>query len=212
MRAVPGLPRVVLRHRVDPYRRRGLYLGMRLANVTGRLSAFVDGQLIDIERESQGRFGADPQVAYERWDDLVVWGRSMGAHGGSSMARHAGLEAPVPRPRQLFAVGLNYRDHAEEVGMPLTARPTTFTKCQSCLTGPDSVVELASDTTDWEAELVVVIARHAYRVPLAEAAGYVAGYTIGQDLSERTRQMEGSRRSSAWENPTPDTAQPVRGW
>jgi 2-keto-4-pentenoate hydratase/2-oxohepta-3-ene-1,7-dioic acid hydratase in catechol pathway len=165
---------------------------MRLANVKGRLTTFADGQLVDVERESQGRFGADPQAVYERWDDLVIWGRSIGAVGGSACGALSGLGPPVPAPRQLFAVGLNYRDHAEEVGMPLTARPTTFTKFQSCLTGPDSVVELASETTDWEVELVVVIARHAYRVPLAEAAGYVAGYTIGQDLSERTRQMEGA--------------------
>ncbi|HEY1973150.1 MAG TPA: fumarylacetoacetate hydrolase family protein, partial [Pseudonocardia sp.] len=125
------------------------------------------------------------------WDDLLNWGWSVGAHGVGDVDP-ADLGPPVPSPRQLFAVGLNYLDHAEEVGMPLTATPTTFTKFQSCLVGPDAVVELASETTDWEIELVVVVSRRAHRVPRAEAGQYVAGYTIGQDLSERTLQMVGS--------------------
>lgn len=164
---------------------------MRLMNLRGRLHTFVDGRLTDIADATGGRIGPDPQSAYQRWDELLNWGRSAGAHGAGEVDT-AELGPPVPAPSQLFAVGLNYRDHAEEVGMPLTATPTTFTKFQSCLTGPDAAVELASETTDFELELVVVVARRAFRVPRAEVGQYVAGYTIGQDLSERTLQMVGS--------------------
>ena len=161
---------------------------MRLANVNGRLSTFVGGQLVDVDTATGGRIAADPQAVYEKWDDLIAWGRTVGAHGDGRVETRD-LGPPVPAPRQLFAVGLNYRDHADEVGMPLTATPTVFTKFQTSLTGPDAVVALASDTTDWEIELVVVIARYAYRISPSEARRHVAGYTIGQDLSERTLQM-----------------------
>src|ERR1700733_8121835 len=164
---------------------------MRLANVNGRLSTFIDRQLVDVNHATEGRIAADPQAVYSHWDDLIAWGQAVGADGGGP-THTADLRAPVPTPSQVFAVGLNYRDHAEEVGMPLTPTPTVFTKFQTCLTGPGGVVELSSDTTDWEIELVVVVARHAYHVSRAEARRCVAGYTIGQDLSERTLQMTGS--------------------
>ena len=164
---------------------------MRLCNLNGRLTTFVDGRPVDVERASGGRLGADPQAAYQRWEELVAWGLETGARGGGDTGAGE-LGPPVPSPRQLFAVGLSYRDHAEEVGMPLTGTPTTFTKFQSCLTGPDAVVELFSDTVDWEVELVVVLAHEAYQVAASGATSHVAGYTIGQDLSERTRQMAGS--------------------
>src|ERR1700722_12434349 len=139
---------------------------MRLANVDGRLSTFVGGQPVDVNNATRGRLGAEPQAANEKWDGLIAWGRTVGAHGGGQIETSQ-LGPPVPAPRQLFAVGLNYRDHAEEVGMPLTSTPTVFTKFQTCLTGPGGVVELSSDTTDWEIELVVVVARHAYHVSRA---------------------------------------------
>jgi len=164
---------------------------MRLANINGRLCTFIGGRLVDVHQATGGRIRPDPQAVYEKWDELVDWGRTAGAHGGGRIDSGR-LGPPVPAPRQLFAVGLNFRDHAEEVGMPLTATPTVFTKFQSSLTGPDALVELASDTTDWEIELVVVVARHAYRVARSDARRYIAGYTIGQDLSERTLQMTGS--------------------
>ncbi len=163
---------------------------MRLASVAGRLTTFVDGAAVDVEKSSGGRLSPDPQAAYDDWDDLVAWGASVGAVGGPTDLR--GVDAPVPRPRQVFGVGMNYSDHVAELGGDRPPVPAIFTKFPSCLTGPDAEVQLASDTTDWEVELVVVISRRAHRVPRSEASGYIAGYTIGQDISERTLQMTGS--------------------
>ena len=95
------------------------------------------------------------------------------------------LQAPVPRPRQVFAIGMNYAAHAAEAGVEAPTFPPTFTKFPTCLTGPDATVELPSEFVDWEVELVVVIGRLAYEVAVGEGWRHVAGLTVGQDLSER---------------------------
>jgi 2-keto-4-pentenoate hydratase/2-oxohepta-3-ene-1,7-dioic acid hydratase in catechol pathway len=87
---------------------------------------------------------------------------------------------------------MNYRDHVAEMGVDRPPVPAIFTKFPACLTGPDAAVALPSATTDWEVELVAVISRRAYRVPRSDASRYIAGYTIGQDISERTLQTTGS--------------------
>lgn len=163
---------------------------MRLANVKGRLTTFAEGRVVDVEHESDGLFGADPQAVYDQWDAFTEWASSIGAAGGGPV-EPAQLGAPVPRPSQVFAIGLNYRDHAAEAGLDLPAFPHTFTKFPSCIVGPDTAVEVVGDTSDWEIELVVVIGRAAHRIDPAEAWNHIAGVTIGQDLSERTRQLAG---------------------
>ncbi|MEC3974468.1 fumarylacetoacetate hydrolase family protein [Amycolatopsis sp. H20-H5] len=100
------------------------------------------------------------------------------------------LGAPAPRPRQVFAIGLNYREHAAESGMDLPTSPVVFTKFPSSITGPASVVSLPAGSVDFETELVVVLGRDAYRVPTAAAWDHVAGLTVGQDLSERQLQLK----------------------
>jgi 2-keto-4-pentenoate hydratase/2-oxohepta-3-ene-1,7-dioic acid hydratase in catechol pathway len=97
-----------------------------------------------------------------------------------------------PRPRQIFAVGLNYVDHAAESGLSLPEQPMIFTKFASCLAGPYGDIVLPSATVDWEIELVVVIGRAAAGVREANAWDHVAGLTVGQDLSDREVQMRGA--------------------
>nr|WP_241732460.1 fumarylacetoacetate hydrolase family protein [Galbitalea soli] len=133
---------------------------------------------------------------FEEWDAVVEW-----AAGARSAVDPADLDpldperlgAPVPRPRQVFAIGVNYTEHAAEAGYPSDSVPVTFTKFPSCIVGPDHVVELPSESVDWEIELVVAIARTAHRVSAADAWSHVAGVTIGQDLSERVIQMVGTK-------------------
>ena len=98
----------------------------------------------------------------------------------------------MPRPRQVFAIGLNYAEHAAEAGYPPDSMPVTFTKFPSSIVGPDAVVELPEGHVDWEVELVVVIGREAHKVDRESAWDHVAGLTIGQDLSERITQLQGS--------------------
>jgi 2-keto-4-pentenoate hydratase/2-oxohepta-3-ene-1,7-dioic acid hydratase in catechol pathway len=94
-------------------------------------------------------------------------------------------------PRQVFAIGLNYRDHAAESGLPAPDVPVVFTKYPTSITGPSAAVALPSDFVDWEAELVAVIGARAEHVKAADAWSHVAGLTVGQDLSERKVQLAG---------------------
>jgi 2,4-didehydro-3-deoxy-L-rhamnonate hydrolase len=161
-----------------------------LANVEQRLTTFVDGQAVDVENQSGGRFEADPAAIYARWDEFRKWAEEIGANGPGQVAPSQ-LDAPSPRPPQVFGIGLNYRDHAAEADLALPDFPATFTKFPTCIVGPRTPVELAGPTSDWEVELVVVIGRQATEVRAANAWDYVAGLTIGQDLSERTLQLAG---------------------
>ncbi|MFS0734475.1 fumarylacetoacetate hydrolase family protein [Microbacterium jepli] len=129
---------------------------------------------------------------FSRWEEFVAWAATV--TGPTESFDESDLRAPVPNPGQVFAVGLNYRDHADESGM---AHPTTwppvFTKFPTSIVGPFAEVELPENGhTDWEVELVVVIATHAHHVALEDAWSHVAGVTVGQDLSERILQMASS--------------------
>jgi 2-keto-4-pentenoate hydratase/2-oxohepta-3-ene-1,7-dioic acid hydratase in catechol pathway len=90
-------------------------------------------------------------------------------------------------PRSIICVGLNYRDHAEEGGMPIPERPVLFAKLLNSVIGPDESIVLPLDSTevDYEAELAVVIGRRCRRVSAEEALDYVAGYTCLNDVSAR---------------------------
>ncbi len=169
---------------------------MRLANLAGRLTLVLDDGLgADVERLSAGAFGADPQAAFERWDTLLAWGAELDLAAVDGEAFDpAELGPPVPRPRQVFAIGLNYREHARETGAAIPDRPVVFTKFASCLTGPVTEVVVAGPSIDWEAELVVVIGREASRVAESEAWDHVAGVTVGNDISDRDRQTNDPAR------------------
>ena len=106
---------------------------------------------------------------------------------------HLRVGAPVARPGKVVCVGLNYRDHAEETGAEVPARPVIFMKDPSTVVGPyDQVlIPRGSVKTDWEVELAVVIGREArYLVDPADAARHIAGYAISNDVSEREFQLE----------------------
>ena len=106
-------------------------------------------------------------------------------------AREIQLLAPIPRPGKILAVGLNYRDHAEETNLPLPERPVLFPKYSSCVVGPGASVLMpkVSEEVDYEVELGVVIGKMAKRVPEAEAMEYVAGYTLVNDVTARDLQL-----------------------
>ncbi|WP_040786770.1 fumarylacetoacetate hydrolase family protein [Nocardia pneumoniae] len=167
---------------------------MRIANLSGRLVLVgADGvTAVDIGRASDGRFGPDPQSVYDVWPEFTAWAAVADLPAGTPFTVDD-LRAPVPAPRQVLAIGLNYREHAKESGFEPPDSPSVmFTKWTSCLTGPVTVVDLpVGGHTDWEVELVVVLGKRAYRVSEADAWDHVAGLTAGQDLSERITQMSG---------------------
>jgi acylpyruvate hydrolase len=113
----------------------------------------------------------------------------------------------VGAPRKAICIGLNYRRHAEESGAPIPSHPMLFAKWATSLTGPYDDVELPPESAfvDWEAELAFVIGRRCRRVPAAEAAGAVAGYTAANDVSMRDFQTHTSQfiAGKAWDRATP---------
>ena len=162
---------------------------MRIANIDGRLAMAAGQGWVDVEKASSGQFSSDPQAIYTDWDAFVAWANS---DVDTSAATIEGrLDTPVPAPRQIVAIGLNYREHAEESKLAIPEHPVVFTKFQSSLTGPDSTVALPSDGVDWEVELVVVIGKEAHGVAAENGWEYVAGLTVGQDLSWRAVQTRG---------------------
>ncbi|HEY1832630.1 MAG TPA: fumarylacetoacetate hydrolase family protein [Acidimicrobiales bacterium] len=160
---------------------------MKLANHHGRAVLVLDGAITDVHDASGGRFGPDPMSVLQDWAAFVESAPSMPA--GTAALVETELLSPVPAPRQVFAIGLNYQSHAEESGMALPSVPATFTKFPASLSGPFDDIEIVGDTTDWEVELVVVIGSGADRVEEADAWSHVAGLTVGQDISDRTLQF-----------------------
>jgi 2-keto-4-pentenoate hydratase/2-oxohepta-3-ene-1,7-dioic acid hydratase in catechol pathway len=163
---------------------------MRILNLAGRLSLAVDGGAVDVETASDGRFTADVQAVYARWDEFRAWAKDFRGAPDRVVSESA-LGPPVPRPAQVFAIGLNYRDHAAEAGLDLPETPMVFTKFPASITGPYDDIVLPSNAVDFEVELVAVIGRRARNVDVADAWSYVAGLTAGQDLSERAVQLSG---------------------
>ncbi len=167
---------------------------MRIANLSHRLVLVSDDRTLDVETASGGRFSADPAAIFERWEEFRAWGAGVDVAGHAEAVAFdpTQLEAPSPRPRQVVGVGLNYADHAAEAGLPLPESPVVFTKFASSVAGPDTDVHLPGETVDWEAELVIVIGAGGRDIPRSEAAARIAGFTVGQDLSERTVQWQGT--------------------
>ncbi|MFD6287068.1 fumarylacetoacetate hydrolase family protein [Streptomyces sp. NPDC060205] len=164
---------------------------MRFATLSGRLHQVIaPGRVLDLNAASDGKLPADPQLAYERWDEVLAFAagaRPDGAHEASEET----YGNPAPQPRQVFAIGLNYADHAAESDFAVPEHPPVFTKFVSSLAGPFGEIVMPEGHVDWEVELVVVIGRHAHRVSAEEAWSYVAGVSVGQDISERVLQSAG---------------------
>ncbi|MCV7174210.1 fumarylacetoacetate hydrolase family protein [Mycolicibacterium sphagni] len=167
---------------------------MRIAQHAGRLTLLVEGGGIDVEQATGGRFGGsrgdatlDALERFEEFRDAVA-----GLTTPTLAIDPSSLGAPVALPRQVFAVALNYRDHATESGIPeegLPTAPAIFTKFPTSTTGPAATVELPSNTVDYEVEMVIVIGRRAERLTEDVAWRHVAGLMVGQDLSERRVQL-----------------------
>lgn len=122
------------------------------------------------------------------------------------------LGPPVAGVGKLIGIGLNYTDHAAELGMPLPEEPIVFMKATSSICGAndDVVLPPGATQTDWEVELGVVIGRPAKDIAEAEALAHVAGYTIVNDVSERGWQFD---RGGQWvKGKSADTFAPTGPW
>lgn len=122
------------------------------------------------------------------------------------------LGAPVATPGKIVCIGLNYRLHAAESGLPPPEDPIIFMKSPTALNGPDDDILLprGSTNTDWEVELAVVIGKGGKYISQKDALSHVAGYCTANDVSEREYQL---KRGTQWtKGKSADTFAPLGPW
>jgi 2-keto-4-pentenoate hydratase/2-oxohepta-3-ene-1,7-dioic acid hydratase in catechol pathway len=148
-----------------------------------------DGRRIDISA-----FAHDYDEAFFAADgvnDLRAW---LSEHSGAApeVADDVRLGPPIRRPSKIVCIGSNFRDHVAETGAEIPREPVIFFKATTSLAGPnDSVVIPRGGTKlDWEVELAVVIGRTARYITREQATGFIAGYALHNDYSERAFQLE----------------------
>ncbi|MGA9672197.1 MAG: fumarylacetoacetate hydrolase family protein [Terracidiphilus sp.] len=114
------------------------------------------------------------------------------------------LRAPLPNPPRVFAIGLNYRDHAIESGMDIPTTPVVFFKLPTAIIGPGEPIVLPKNSTqpDYEAEFAFVIGKGGYRIPASAWRDHVYGYTIVNDVSARDVQFATTQWSLSKSFPT----------
>lgn len=156
-------------------------------------------QLPDGTRIDASGFGEDYNEHFFATDGLARLQAWAAAHASTAPKVPAGvrLGSAVARPSKIICVGLNYSDHARETGAKIPEEPILFYKSTTALCGPDDdvIIPKASEKTDWEVELAVVIGKKASYVDEADALDYVAGYVLHNDYSERAFQLE---RGGQW--------------
>lgn len=122
------------------------------------------------------------------------------------------LGSPVGRPSKIVCIGLNYAKHAKETNAPIPAEPILFFKSTTALVGPNDDITIPKNSvkTDWEVELAFVIGKKTSYVSEEDALGYVAGYCLHNDVSEREFQLE---RGGTWDKGKGcDTFAPMGPW
>jgi 2-keto-4-pentenoate hydratase/2-oxohepta-3-ene-1,7-dioic acid hydratase in catechol pathway len=153
-----------------------------------RVGALADGGIVDLT--AAGLPGS--MIELLSLEDGTARAREMaGSTAATVPLNEATLLAPVPNPRKVLAIGLNYRDHVAEGGRPLPQRPVVFAKMPTCITGPATPIHMprVSRAVDWEGELCFIVGKTARYVGAEDAERHVAGYTIGNDVSVRDWQM-----------------------
>ncbi len=170
---------------------------MRLANFEGRATIVTEDGLVDVAKSSNGAFSASLEKCVGQLGTLRTWFNSAHPRPTDAATAHEllgdeRLGPVIANPSQIFAVGLNYAQHAAESGLALPSEPMVFTKFASAICGPNAPLPLPGPMTDWEAELVVVIGATARHLREENALSSVMGYCVGQDYSERGWQFKSS--------------------
>jgi 2,4-diketo-3-deoxy-L-fuconate hydrolase len=158
------------------------------------------GVIIGDTKYDTSAFGEDYNEQFFETDGLNRLKQFLNTNEGklSKIADGERLGSPVARPSKIVCIGLNYRDHAEEMNAPLPPEPVIFMKSTTALVGPNDDITIPKNSvkTDWEVELAIIIGKKASYVEEAEALDYVAGYCLHNDVSEREFQIE---RNGTWD-------------
>ncbi|MEV0948692.1 fumarylacetoacetate hydrolase family protein [Rhodococcus sp. NPDC049939] len=165
---------------------------MRIASVGGRIKLVRDNALVDVHKASDGRFGPTAADVFEQWAQFRDWAAHDTTEGDTPL-NESEAEAPVPPRPQVFGIGLNYREHQIESGLPAPEVPLVFTKFPTSITNALTEIRLPTDQVDWEVEVAIVMGARAHNVSRSDAWSYVAGVTAAQDFSARDVQMRPAR-------------------
>lgn len=163
-------------------------MAFRLANKDDRAVLVKGDGIYDLEKASGGTFSSDPMDAIARHADLHAVADALGDTPDGKFDEDE-LGICVPRPQKIFGIGLNYRAHAEESQMEIPPNPLVFAKFVNCLDRGNADIIIFGPTTDYEAELVLVMGSRARDIPEDQAWDHIAGLTCGQDVSERGTQF-----------------------
>ena len=164
-------------------------MAFKLANISGKAALVKGEHYYDLKVISNNTFDEDTLNALNRLDELHELNGTLDEKTPTGLLEEAKIDAPISSPKNCYAVGLNYRNHAEEAGMEIPSVPMIFTKHTSCLVGPHAEIEMRSDHVDYEAELVAVIGKSGKDISVDDAWDHVAGLCIGQDISDRVVQF-----------------------
>tara|TARA_X000001036_G_scaffold77979_1_gene69661 strand:+ start:134 stop:1036 length:903 start_codon:yes stop_codon:yes gene_type:complete len=164
-------------------------MGFKLANIKGRAVLLNEESFYDLEKISEGNLSHDTTNALFHLEELDELNNKLNDLEETGKISEAEFDAPISFPKNCYAVGLNYRNHAEEANMTIPEVPMVFTKHTSCLVGATADVEMRSNYVDYEAELVVVIGLSGKDISKDQAWNHVAGLCVGQDISDRPAQF-----------------------
>ncbi len=158
------------------------------------------GVIINGKRFDVSAFGEDYNEHFFETNGLIRLSEFLEQNSGNLTVVNDNerLGPPVARPSKIICVGLNYADHARETGAAIPLEPVLFMKSTTALSGPfdDIVIPKNSVKTDWEVELAVVISKKVSYVDESNAADFIAGYMLHNDVSERAFQLE---RNGTWD-------------
>ncbi len=172
---------------------------MRIANLSGRLVLITEeGTAVDVENASGAVFSADPQAVYARWAEFRAWAADADLPPGTTFDA-TDLGSPAPAPRQVLAIGLNYRDHASESGFTAPeGLPPVFTKFATSITGP--VTDVASSA-------------HTPTMSIRPTRGATSPvWPSGRTCRSASSSWPDRHRSSASASPSPGSPPSARGW
>ena len=163
-------------------------MGFKLGSINKKAVLINDNSYFDIETISNGEVSSNSIEALASSDKLSILSSKLNEFEPSGSLNDIDLDPPVI-PRNVFAVGLNYKKHAEEANLELPPFPMIFTKHSTCISGPKSDICMKSDMVDYEAELVFVIGKGGKDISKEDAWNHVAGLCVGQDISDRPVQF-----------------------
>jgi len=163
-------------------------MGYKLGSNSGRAIFIKDDKYYDVNTISNGDISSNSLKALSDTEKLSQLYINLNDYESSGDLSDISLDPPII-PINVFAVGLNYKKHAEESNLEIPPFPMIFTKHSTCISGPKSDICMKSDMVDYEAELVFVIGKGGKDISKEDAWQHVAGLCVGQDISDRPVQF-----------------------